>query len=91
LQGKLEADIAQLSPDEAALFLAEYNIEEPSLNRMIRLSYDLLGLQSFFTAGRTSAVPGRYTVVPPLPRQPARSTAICKKGLSAPRWWPMTT
>lgn len=51
LQGKLEADIAQLSPDEAALFLTEYNIEEPSLNRMIRLSYDLLGLQSFFTAG----------------------------------------
>ncbi len=51
LQGKLEADIAQLSPEEAALFLAEYNIEEPSLNRMIRLSYDLLGLQSFFTAG----------------------------------------
>jgi len=51
LQGKLEADIAQLAPDEAALFLAEYNISEPSLNRMIRLSYDLLGLQSFFTAG----------------------------------------
>lgn len=51
LQGKLEADIAQLSPDEAQMFLAEYHIEEPSLNRMIRLSYDLLGLQSFFTAG----------------------------------------
>jgi len=51
LQGKLEADIAQLAPEEAALFLAEYNIEEPSLNRMIRFSYDLLGLQSFFTAG----------------------------------------
>jgi GTP-binding protein YchF len=51
LQGKLEADIAQLAPEEAALFLAEYNISEPSLNRMIRLSYDLLGLLSFFTAG----------------------------------------
>ncbi|MEA5079795.1 MAG: redox-regulated ATPase YchF [Anaerolineaceae bacterium] len=51
LMGKLEADIAQLSPDEAAMFLKEYNIEEPSLNRMIRFSYDLLGLQSFFTAG----------------------------------------
>lgn len=33
------------------MFLQEYNIEEPSLHRMIRLSYDLLGLQSFFTAG----------------------------------------
>jgi len=33
------------------MFMAEYGIEEPSLNRMIRLSYDLLGLQSFFTVG----------------------------------------
>lgn len=51
LQGKLEMDIAQLPPDEMKLFLAEYGIEEPSLFRMIRLSYDLLGLQSFFTVG----------------------------------------
>lgn len=51
LQARLEADIAQLPPDEAQVFLAEYGIEEPSLNRMIRLSYDLLGLQSFFTVG----------------------------------------
>ena len=52
LQGKLEMDIAQLPPDEMAMFLEEYGIEEPSLNRMIRLSYDLLGLQSFFTVGQ---------------------------------------
>jgi GTP-binding protein YchF len=51
LQGKLEMDIAQLPPEEMEMFLQEYNIEEPSLHRMIRLSYDLLGLQSFFTAG----------------------------------------
>ncbi len=51
LQGKLEMEIAQLPPDEAEVFLAEYGIEEPSLNRMIRVSYDLLGLQSFFTVG----------------------------------------
>jgi GTP-binding protein YchF len=51
LQGKLEMEIAQLAPDEAALFLAEYGIAEPSLNRMIKLSYDLLGLESFFTVG----------------------------------------
>ena len=51
LQCKLEMDIAQLPPDEAEVFLQEYNISEPSLNRMIRLSYDLLGLQSFFTVG----------------------------------------
>lgn len=51
LQGKLEMDIAQLSEDEAKEFLTEYGIEEPSLNRMIRYSYDLLGLESFFTVG----------------------------------------
>jgi ribosome-binding ATPase len=51
LQCKLEMDIAQLPADEMAMFLQEYGIEEPSLNRMIRLSYDLLGLQSFFTVG----------------------------------------
>jgi GTP-binding protein YchF len=51
LQGKLEMEIAQLSPEDAGVFMAEYNIEEPSLNRMIRLSYDLLNQQSFFTVG----------------------------------------
>lgn len=51
LQGKLEMEIAQLAPEEAQMFLAEYGIDEPSLNRMIRLSYDLIGLQPFFTAG----------------------------------------
>lgn len=51
LQGKLEMEIAQLPPEDAAVFMKEYNIEEPSLNRMIRLSYDLLDQQSFFTVG----------------------------------------
>ena len=51
LKGHLEMEIAQLSPDDAATFLAEYGIEEPGLSRAIRLSYDLLGLQSFFTVG----------------------------------------
>ena len=51
LQGKLEMEIAQLAPDDAAVFMAEYGIAEPSLERMIRLSYDLLNLLSFFTVG----------------------------------------
>lgn len=46
---KLEMEIAQLPPEEAALFLHEYKIEEPSLDRFINLSYDLLGLITFFT------------------------------------------
>lgn len=51
LQGKLEMEIAQLPPEDAEMFMAEYKIEEPGLNRAIRMSYDLLGLQSFFTVG----------------------------------------
>jgi ribosome-binding ATPase len=51
IQGKLEMEIAQLAPEDVPAFLAEYGITEPGLNRVIRLSYDLLGLQSFFTVG----------------------------------------
>jgi GTP-binding protein YchF len=51
LRGGLEMEIAQLEPDEAQLFFAEYGIDEPGLHRMIRLSYGLLGLHSFFTVG----------------------------------------
>ncbi|MCU0489548.1 MAG: DUF933 domain-containing protein, partial [Anaerolineales bacterium] len=51
LQGKLEMDLVQLPPEDAELFMAEYGIEELGLQRVISLSYDLLGLQSFFTVG----------------------------------------
>ena len=51
IHGALEMEIAQLSEEDADLFLAEYGISEPGLNRMIRLNYELLGLHSFFTVG----------------------------------------
>jgi GTP-binding protein YchF len=51
LQGKLEMEIAQLPAEDAAIFMEEYGIEELSLRAMIRHSYDLLKLQSFFTVG----------------------------------------
>ena len=51
LQGKLEMEIAQLPPGDAAVFMSEYGITELSLNRMISISYDLLNQQSFFTVG----------------------------------------
>jgi ribosome-binding ATPase YchF (GTP1/OBG family) len=51
LMGQLEMEIAQLSADDAAIFMKEYGIEELGLSRMIGLSYDLLRLQSFFTVG----------------------------------------
>ncbi len=52
LQGKLEMELAQLSAEDAEIFLAEYQIETLGLYRVISLSYDLLGLMSFFTVGK---------------------------------------
>lgn len=51
LCGKIEMEIAQLSADEARAFLEDLGIEEPALNKLIKVSYDLLGLISFLTAG----------------------------------------
>ena len=47
----LEAEIADLSDDEKLEFLAEMNLKEPGLNRVIRSGYSLLNLETYFTAG----------------------------------------
>jgi len=52
LQGKLEMELAQLPPEDAEMFMTEFGISELGLQRVIRLSYELLGLQSFFTVGK---------------------------------------
>ena len=51
LAAKIEAEIAQLADDDARLFMDDLGIAEPSRGRVIRLTYALLGLFSFFTAG----------------------------------------
>jgi ribosome-binding ATPase len=52
LQGKLEAEIAQLDdPEDAQMFMEEYAITELSAAKVIRLSYELMAIQSFFTVG----------------------------------------
>jgi GTP-binding protein YchF len=48
---KLEAEIADMSEADRAVFLADMGLEEPGLNRLVRAAYELLGLQTFFTAG----------------------------------------
>ena len=47
----IEAEIAQLDEGDRAEFLAELELSEPGLDRLIRAAYRLLGLQTFFTAG----------------------------------------
>lgn len=49
--GKIEMEIAQLSPADAKAFLDDLGIAEPALNKLIRVSYDLIGLISFLTYG----------------------------------------
>jgi GTP-binding protein YchF len=51
LSAKIEMELGELEPDEAAVFMDELGLKESSLDRVIRLSYRLLGLISFLTAG----------------------------------------
>jgi hypothetical protein len=51
MAGQIESEIAQLSPADAAPFMTDLGIAEASRGRIIRLTYALLGLFSFFTAG----------------------------------------
>ena len=48
---KLESEIVELEDDEKIEFLAEMGMDEPGLNRVIRAGYQLLNLQTYFTAG----------------------------------------
>lgn len=51
ISAKIEEEIAVLDEDDKAMFLEDLGIEEPGLNRLIRTTYDLLGLATYFTAG----------------------------------------
>ena len=49
--GKVESELADMSDEDSAEFLSSYGLRESGLSRLIRTSYDLLGLISFFTVG----------------------------------------
>jgi GTP-binding protein YchF len=49
--GALEAELSTLDPEDRDELLAEYGLDEPGLNKVIRSAYDLLGLLTYFTAG----------------------------------------
>ena len=51
ISAKIEADLADMEADEAALFLEEMGLTESGLARLAREAYALLGLQSYFTSG----------------------------------------
>jgi GTP-binding protein YchF len=51
--GKIEAELAELSAEEAREYLSSYGLKESGLERLIAATYALLGLMSFLTAGET--------------------------------------
>ncbi len=51
LCAKIEAELADLDDADKKEFLADLGLEEPGLNRLIRVGYELLGLETYFTAG----------------------------------------
>lgn len=53
ISAKIEADLAELDAEEAAIFMEEFGLDESGLSRLIREAYKLLGLQSYFTSGET--------------------------------------
>ena len=64
---KIELEIAQLDPADAAAFMADLGLRESGLDRVIRASYDLLGYISFFTVGedecRAWSIPREHPAV----------------------------
>jgi GTP-binding protein YchF len=67
LSARIEMELGELEPEDAAVFMEELGLRESSLDRVIRLSYRLLGLISFLTAGpdevRAWPVPDGATAV----------------------------
>ncbi|MBI1898611.1 MAG: redox-regulated ATPase YchF [Acidobacteria bacterium] len=51
--GKIEAELAELPPEDASEYLGSYGLRESGLQRLITATYSLLGLMSFLTAGET--------------------------------------
>jgi GTP-binding protein YchF len=71
--GKIEAELAELSPEEAAEYLKSYGLAESGLERLISATYSLLGLMSFLTAGETEV---RAWTVPMNSKAPQAAGAI---------------
>src|SRR5579871_4991343 len=69
--GKIEAELAELPPEEQRDYLASYGLSESGLERLIAATYALLGLMSFLTAGETEV--RAWTI-------PVQSTAVKAAG-----------
>ena len=71
--GKIEAELAELSKEEASDYMASYGLKESGLQRLISATYALLGLMSFLTAGETEV---RAWTIPMNSKAPQAAGAI---------------
>ncbi len=76
----IEAEIAQLDDEDKAEFLADLGLDEPGLDRVIRAGYELLGLQTFFTAGKKEVRAWTTRVGATAPRAAAEIHTDFEKG-----------
>ena len=73
ISAKIEAELAEMSPDDRQAYLADLGLQEPGLNRLINEGYRLLGLITYFTAGPKEA---RAWTVPEGTRAPQAAGVI---------------
>ena len=80
LSGKIEMEVAQLPPEEQKAFLEDFKIEEPALGKLIRVSYGLLDLISFFTAGEDEVKAWTIRKDTPAPKAAGKIHSDIEKG-----------
>ena len=88
---KLEAEIAELDDEERDVFLEDLGMEEPGLDRVIRAGYNLLGLQTYFTAGVKEVRAWTVKVGATAPQAAGVIHTDFEKALFAQKWCPTMT
>lgn len=88
---KIEAELSELDPEDAADYLESLGLEQPGLDVLAQAAYKLLGLQSSLRPARWRSRPGRFARARPPRRPPASSTPTLSAALLRPRSLATTT
>ena len=78
---KTEADLSELDPEEASMFMEELGLSESGLERLIREAYKLLGLQSYFTSGETETRDGTNPIGAKAPQEAGETHSEHQRGV----------
>ena len=88
---KIEAELSELDPEDAADYLESLGLEQPGLDVLAQAAYKLLGLQSFFTAGEMEVKAWTVRQGATARRPPVSSTPTLSAALLRPRSLATTT